>query len=277
VCVRRFRTRIGDVITPVIEAGDDRDDEAVIFVHGNPGSNEEFAEFVERLGERRRVLAIDMPGFGRAEKPETFEHTVNGYARHLADLADAFALRRVHLVLHDFGGPWGLRFAASDPGRVASIVLINALGMPDYRWHLLARIWRRRTLGEVAMRVTNRSRFGLALRLGNPIPIPEHHIETMYANFDAATRRAVLALYRATDESELDQLARDVAEHDIPALVIWGEADPYLTLTEAQRFRRSFPSARFVRITGSGHWPHLTTPEVVEDALNGWLRTHTAV
>jgi pimeloyl-ACP methyl ester carboxylesterase len=279
--MRRFRHRIGDVVTPFIEAGPDRadggDDEAVVFVHGNPGSGEEWADLVERIGEDRRAIAFDMPGFGRADKPEDFAYTVDGYARHLADMADTLGLARMHLVLHDFGGPWGLRFAAEHPGRVASLVLINALGMPEYRWHLLARIWRRPGLGEFAMRATNRSSFGVALRVGNPVPIPEHHVETMYANFDAATRRAVLELYRSTEESDLAPLTRGWPSHDLPALVIWGGTDPFITLTDAQRFRRIFPSARFVRIADSGHWPHLTTPEPVEDALVAWLRAHGSV
>jgi pimeloyl-ACP methyl ester carboxylesterase len=288
--MRRFRHRVGDIVTPFIESGpggrrgvavQGGSEDAVLFVHGNPGSGEEFADLVERIGEQRRAVAFDMPGFGRADKPDPaeglFDHTVDGYARHLAEVVDSLSLQRVHLVLHDLGGPWGLRFAAQHPERVASVVLINAGGMPGYRWHLPARVWRRPGLGEAAMRATNRTGFGLALRAGNPIPIPEPHIETMYANFDAATRRTVLAFYRATDETELDRVAQGASGLTVPVLVIWGEVDPFLPLTDAQRFRRVFPDARFVRIAGSGHWPHLTTPEPVEDALVAWLRPRVPI
>jgi pimeloyl-ACP methyl ester carboxylesterase len=282
--MRRFRHRVGDIVTPFIEAGPpgggSRGDDAVVFVHGNPGSSEEWTDLVARLGEDRRAVAFDLPGFGRADKPHpddtTFDYTVDGYARHLGDVVDALGIARAHLVLHDIGGPFGLRFAAARPGRVASVALVNALGMPDYRWHALARIWRRPRVGELAMRATTRTGFDLVLRLGNPIQIPEDHIETMYANFDAATRRAVLALYRATGEAKLDGFAASVSRLELPALVIWGETDPFISLTDAQRFRRVLPDARFVRIAGSGHWPHLTTPQSVEDALVSWLRTHAS-
>ncbi len=282
--MRRFRHRVGGIVTPIIEAGPpgtrEGGQDAVVFVHGNPGSSEEWVRFVERVGEDRRAIAFDMPGFGRADKPHpdepTFDHTVEGYADHLAEVADTLGLSRFHLVVHDFGGPWGLWFAAEHPDRVASLVLVNALGMPDYRWHAIARIWRRQGWGELAMRATNRRSFGFALRLGNPVPIPKPHIETMYANFDAATRQTVLSLYRSTDEPDLDRLAERLRGQRLPALVIWGETDPYISLTDAQRFRRIFPDARFVRIPGSGHWPHLTTPEPVEDALLTWLRSHIA-
>jgi pimeloyl-ACP methyl ester carboxylesterase len=279
--VRRFRQRVGAIVTPFIVSDPQPAGEggaaAVVFLHGNPGSSEEWAGLVERVGEDRRAIAFDMPGFGRADKPHpddpAFDYTIDGYARHLADVVDTLGLSRLHLVLHDLGGPWGLRFAAAHPDRVASLVLLNAGGMPDYRWHAMARIWRRPVLGELAMRTTNRRRFGLALRSMTPTPVPQAHIETMYANFDTATRRVVLALYRATDESEFDRIGDQLKGTNLPVLAIWGEPDPFVSLTDAQRFRRIFPDARFVRIPDGGHWPHLATPEPVADALVSWLET----
>ena len=55
-----------------------------------------------------RALAMDMPGFGTADKPEDFDYSVPGYARHLGKLLAERGVRRAHLVMHDFGGPWGL-------------------------------------------------------------------------------------------------------------------------------------------------------------------------
>lgn len=270
--MRRFRRRIGDIVTPVIEAGPEQLDEAVVFVHGNPGSAEEWAGLVARVGETTRAIATDMPGFGRADKPEDFEYTIAGYARHLADVIDTFGLRRVHLVMHDSGGPWGLRWIVDHPDRAGSVVLINAVGMPGYRWHLMARIWRTPGLGELAMQTTTHAGFRLALRLGNPVPVPRDAAEQMYEHFDAATRRAVLRMYRATETSDLDRLADELAAHDLPALVVWGVTDPYISITDAERFREVLPDARFVRIPDGGHWPHLSTPEAVEDAVLPWLR-----
>lgn len=50
---------------------------------------------------------------------------------------------RVHLVLHDFGGPSALQWAAGDPDRFASVLLINCAVLLDYRSHYLACIWQR--------------------------------------------------------------------------------------------------------------------------------------
>ena len=66
-----------------------------------------------------------MPGFGRADKPRDFPYSVAGYAEFLDGVLEELGIDRVHLVVHDFGGPWGMEWAARNPSRVASAVLIN--------------------------------------------------------------------------------------------------------------------------------------------------------
>src|SRR5688572_25780032 len=126
---------------PVLQAGPRGAREAVVFLHGNPGSGQEFADLVEATGDFARAVAPDMPGFGRADKPEDFRYDVAGYADHIDSLLAELGIDRVHLVLHDLGGPWGLEWAARDPGRVGSVTLLNTGALIGYRWHVLARIW----------------------------------------------------------------------------------------------------------------------------------------
>ena len=84
-------------------SGPDADREAVVFLHGNPGSSEDWLELLESAGDFVRAIAPDMPGYGKSERPRHFEYSVPGYARFLASLFDELGLERVHLVLHDFG------------------------------------------------------------------------------------------------------------------------------------------------------------------------------
>src|SRR5690606_20216794 len=125
-----------------------------------------------------------------------FDYTVNGYETHLGRLLDALKIDRVHLVLHDFGGIWGLAWAAQNLQRTASVTLINIGIMPGYRWHYLARIWRTPVVGELFMATTTRWGLKQSLRHGNPRGLPDTYFNELYDNFDAGTRRAVLKLYR---------------------------------------------------------------------------------
>jgi len=78
---------INGIRTPVRDTGPSSGDEAVVFVHGNPGSHEDWADLVERVAPFTRAVAMDMPGFGHADKPSTFPYDVDGYAAHLQALA----------------------------------------------------------------------------------------------------------------------------------------------------------------------------------------------
>jgi pimeloyl-ACP methyl ester carboxylesterase len=147
---------------------------------------------VERTGAFARAVAWDHPGFGQADKPAGFDYTVQGYA-HLGRCLDALGITRAHLVLHDFGGPWGLAWAATHPDAFASATLINIGILPGYHWHYHARIWRAPVLGELFNATTTRTGFGLLLRHGNPRGLPQPFVDRMYTDLDRGTKRAILA------------------------------------------------------------------------------------
>ena len=111
--------------SPVLEGGPAGAEEAIVFVHGNPGVAAHWTALLEPAGAFARAIALDMPGYGGADKPRELPYTVDGYAAHLTGALDQLGVRRVHLVLHDFGGPWGLQWAADHPEAHASTTLIN--------------------------------------------------------------------------------------------------------------------------------------------------------
>ena len=265
---------VDGVRSPYLNAGPTDAPEAVVFVHGNPGPAEDWRRLVARTGAFTRAVAPDMPGYGGADKPDRFDYTVDGYARHLGGILDQLGLRRVHLVLHDFGGPWGLTWAAEHPDRFASVTLVNTGVLRGYRWHYLARIWRTPVLGEAFMRMGTLPAFRLLLRHGNPRGLPREVIERMYRDFqDPAVQRAVLRLYRATDTAaSAHQRLRSL---DRPALVVWGARDPYLPVRYARRQREAFPQAEVVVLDDSGHWPMIDHPVAVEQAVLPFLRILT--
>jgi pimeloyl-ACP methyl ester carboxylesterase len=266
-------TTIAGLRAPILRAGAPST-EAIVFLHGNPGSGRDWQQLVEQTGAFARALAPDMPGFGQADKPGDFDYTVEGYARYLEALLQAEGVQRVHLVLHDFGGPWGLSWAAQHADRVASITLMNVGLMPGYRWHSTARIWRTPILGELFMAITNRPGFKLSMKKGNPRGLPDAYVEEMYRNFDRKTRAAVLKLYRNTsDLSALsERIAQVLAPRRIPALVVWGEADPFGSARYAEMQRQFFDVRRVVLLPDSGHWPMIDNPAAVSEAVAPFLR-----
>lgn len=146
--------------------------------------------------------------------------------------------------------------------------------MPGYRWHDMARIWRTPLLGELFMATTNRPGLKLALKHGNPRGLPEDYFNEIYASFDKGTRRAVLKLYRDTNDlgALSDRWVAPLVPLKLPALVIWGVHDPYVSVRYAEVQREFFAVDQVVRLEDSGHWPMIDNPVAVREAVVPSLR-----
>ena len=268
------RLDAGGTRSRLLQAGPKDNAEAVVFVHGNPGSADDWRALITAVGGTgRRALALDLPDFGESLAPPGFEHTVDGYAAFLERALETLGVERVHLVIHDFGGPIGLAWAAAHPDSLASATLIDTGVLPGFRWHRLARLWRTPVLGELFQASSTRRAFRWGLSRGEPRGLPRGFVETMYDHYDRRTKRAVLKLYRATgDPAAMSaELIALLAPRDIPALVIWGEHDAYLPWEYAARQRDAFPSADVHVLPLSGHWPYADAPETVERLLLEFL------
>ncbi len=262
---------IDGIRTPLREAGPPEDREAVVFLHGNPGSGADWEELVDVVAAGgRRALAWDAPGFGRSAAPG-FVQSVDAHAAFVGRALDVLGVERAILVLHDFAGPWGLAWAAGAPERLAGAVLLGTGVLPGYRWHALAHAWRTPLLGELLMATTTRRGFRSLLGRGNPRGLPRAFVDRMYDDYDRPTRRAVLDLYRSVTETRAEALIAALRPLDRPALVLWGAHDPYLPVAFAERQREAFPSAEVVVLPDSGHWPFVDAADIVAERLASFL------
>jgi len=265
--VTRSRITVAGTATRLLQAGPAEASEAVVFVHGNPGSADDWERLIAAAaGTGKRALATDLPDFGETVAAPGFEYTAPGYATFLGETLRDLGVERVHLVLHDFGGPIGLVWTAMNADALASITLIDTGILPGYKWHRLARIWRTPGLGELFQATATRGAFRTLVNRGEPRGLPRPFIDQMYDHYDRRTKRAVLKLYRATDDpgAAAKELSALMAPRDVPALVIWGENDAYLPAAFAERQRDAFPSAAVHVLPGSGHWPFADAAETVE-------------
>jgi pimeloyl-ACP methyl ester carboxylesterase len=273
--VRHTRIRIGGVATRVVQAGPRRARQAVVFVHGNPGSSRDYDALVAATGRFARAVAFDMPGFGRADDRPGGPYTVDGGARFIEDLTRRLGIRRVHLVLHDFGGPWGLEWGGQHGDRLESVVLIDTGVFIGYYGHPAALVWHTPLAGEAYSATTTRATFTAFLQANNPRPLPDRFVDRMYDDFDRATRCAMLHYYR--DIANPDAMGRAQAASlrqrpDRPALVVWGKQDPYVPASLAQTQRKAFPKAEIHVLDGDGHWPFVDEPARVSGLVIPFLR-----
>jgi pimeloyl-ACP methyl ester carboxylesterase len=239
---------------------------STVYVHGNPTHSGDWLPFLERGG---AALAIDLPGWGRTEKPAGFDHTMHSlsafHERALAELG--IGPRR--LVVHDWGA-LALIGAQRRPDLVERLVAIDAVPLlPGYRWHWVAQLWRRRPLGELLNATATRASLALLMRQarGDYSPMSDPFVEMVWEHWDAGTQAAILALYRDADPAVLAVAGRDLGRLDCPALVLWGERDRYLPLRFGAAYAQALPGGRLEVVRGAGHWPWIEEPAVVDRVL----------
>ena len=225
-------------------------DTPLLYVHGVPTDGDDWLPFLERTG----GVAVDLPGFGRSDKPPHFDYSIDGYGAFLREFTDHVGLERFALVVHD----WGAVGLALPPERIERLVVMNAVPfLPGYTWHRVARLWRTPLGGELAMGFT----FKWSMRRG----MPDALVDRAYERFDHGTQRAILKLYRSAPPERLAAAASLLPAITAPALVLWGDPDPYLPTELAHRYADSLGGdARVEVVEGGGHWPWVHRPEVVE-------------
>jgi haloalkane dehalogenase len=239
---------------------------AVLLLHGNPDSSIMWEGVAERLGQRYRCIAPDLPGFGHSQVPAAFAPSLDGMAQFIEQFLAAAGLDTpLDLVAHDFGGPFAFAWAVKHPQAVRRIAAINTLFFSDYRWHFWARVWRTPILGELSMLALNRTMFAQAMRRNAP-RMSDAHIDRTFALMSPGMRKEVLRLYRAAADSEsfkpweTDFLALVRSK---PTLVIWGDKDPFIAKDFAERFNAS----RVVHLPDAGHWAPVEAPAECADAI----------
>lgn len=233
-----------------------------VYLHGVPSNSDDWLPFLRAGG----GIAPDLPGFGRSGKPATRRYDIAEYDAFLERFLDHVGAARVSLVMHDWGGV-GLVLAQRVPERVERLVVINCVPLlPGYRWHRTAKIWRTPILGELFQGTVNATTLRLVSRESNatPGPMPQEWQRSVLEHFDHGTQRAILRLYRSSPAEKLERAGERLGALDKPALVVWGERDPYIPGRFGAAYARALPKAELDALEDAGHWPWLDRPDVID-------------
>jgi haloalkane dehalogenase len=256
-----FRTR-------VLESGSGP---PVLLLHGNPDSAGEWGPVMQALGNRRRCLAPDLPGFGACEEPPaTFDFSRSAQARFI-DAVVAGVSEKLTVVVHDIGGALGLPWAAEHLERVRGVVVTNTVAFADFHWFPVARLWGsgslRARLGMHAIGPANGALFRRIFSRLCPELAPAD-LDRMTREFaqNAVAKRSTLRLFRQmTRPGFFDGYAELLKRlgSSVPVHVVWGEPDAFIGPQWAERFG----AATLERAVGAGHFVPLGAPAAVAQAI----------
>jgi haloalkane dehalogenase len=266
----QLKSAAGLAYRDALPADDAVDSAPVLCIHGFPETSYMWRAVLDSLAASgRRAIAPDLAAFGESpsDPPGTWAQHVEAIRR----FHDELALGPVWLVVHDWGGLIGLRWACDHPEAIAGVVISDTGFFPDGRWHGMAKALQEKGQGEQLLEAFEREGFGQMLASFSP-GFDEAAADEYWRVFDSEEgRRAVLTFYRTCDFSELAPYQAKLAALDVPTLLLWGENDQFAPLGGAYRFKKLIPHAELVVVEGAGHFVYADEPERTAREVGAFL------
>ncbi|WP_405120289.1 alpha/beta fold hydrolase [Pseudomonas leptonychotis] len=251
-----------------------RDDSApIVLLHGTSASLHTWEGWVAVLQDKRRVISLDLPGFGLTGPFPDGDYRMSHYSAFLANVLEQLQVPRAVVAGNSFGGQLAWQFALDHPQRVERLVLVDAAGYPRNATSMpigfrLAQI---PALAPVMANVLPRPMIEASIRnvYGDPDQVSDELIDRYYeltlraGNRDALRQRFI--------QVEAGQSYTRISELKMPTLILWGGRDELIPAVNAERFKRDIKGSRLVLFDELGHVPQEEDPARTVAVLMGFL------
>jgi pimeloyl-ACP methyl ester carboxylesterase len=244
---------------------------AVMLLHGFGSSLQTWDVWAKGLATTHRVVRIDLPGSGLSPPDPAHDYRDERSLDMLMALMDSLGLQRTSLVGHSMGGRIAWTFAAKFPERVDKLVLVAPDGFASFGFEYGKPMDVPATLG--------------LMRHVLPKPLLRMNLQSAYARPEAlseavTTRYHDLILAPGARQAMLDRLRQTVLQEPVPllrqikapTLLVWGEADAMIPLSNAQDYLQALQSSRLVSWPQVGHLPQEEAAELSLKAVADFLR-----
>ena len=235
----------------------------LLFLHGAGGFFRE-NPFLDRLAERYRVVAPELPGFGESTGEELLED-MQDFAQHSWDVATELGLEKPHVVGHSMGGMIAAEMAATQPNDLGKLVLVGAAGLwiperpiPDL-YAMLPHEYPRVLAHDPTL--------AMSLLTGG---LDLSNVEVLAEFYIANSRRMAMAgkiLFPIPNRRVDKRLYRVTAE----TLVLWGASDVLIPPVYGEKWQSLIAGAKLVRIAEAGHLLPYEQPDVFVSTVSGFL------
>jgi haloalkane dehalogenase len=255
---------------------DEGDGAPVVFVHGEPTWSFLWRKVMPPVRDAGfRCIAPDLLGFGRSDKPVDLDwYTYDRHTQSLLDLLDDLDVTGVTMVVHDWGGPIGLRAAVETPKRVDRLVILNT-GLWTGRQRMSEAWTRFRDFVErtedlpVGFLVK-----GACLNDPGEAVIAAYDAPFPNAASKAGARAFPLVIPRSPEETGAaagQRVLETLKGDERPTLILWADSDPILPLSTGERFAAAIGRDAPEVIEGASHFLQEDRGEQIGARIAEWL------
>ena len=255
---------------------DEGEGEPILLLHGEPTWAYLYRKMIPSLAEGARVIAPDLIGFGRSDKPT--ERDWYSYQRHLDSIVQLIVhlrLESITLVVQDWGGPIGLRVAITHRDRFAHLVILNTgLFRPGPKWPSEAFLnWRSFAEANPDLPI------GFILQGATTSGLEEDVLAAYEAPFPTAEAKAGAAAFPLLvplqpddpGAAEMAHIGNALEMWHKPVLVAFSDDDPIFPQRSGERLAARIPGAIFVPIEGASHFLQEDKGEEIATLIRDWL------
>lgn len=243
--------------TMYLEGGPAIDSEPILFLHGWTISTTPYQETLELLCQHYRVIAPELPGFGKTTHP-TFVADYAGYVTCITDFLKALNQQKVHVIGHSGGGAVGVALAAAIPTVVKSLIIIDSTGIP---------------LGSLP-EVVLRRLIDLPAQIGKLEPVSTlQFVQALIGNSVFKTQNMLQAVWLAL-EKDLRPLLPQI---QCPTLIVWGDHDLFVPVKFAYEFAQGISNSQLIILKDEYHeWVFYRSQKcvnIIHNFLNEFARS----
>lgn len=257
----------------VRDTGPRDDPMPIVLLHGMASSLHTWEGWQQELQKERRVITVDMPGFGLTGPSPQGEYRIEAYTRFVLRLLDTLGVRRVILGGNALGGEVAWQTAVLAPERVRKLILVDADGYPlsPLSQPIAFQISGARGLRWIAERILPRSIIESSVRnvFGDPAQVTQERIDRYFElNLRVGNRGA---LFQRMDQSESGAQQALIHRIQQPTLVLWGGKDGMVPVSLADRFCQDIPRCKKVIFRSLGHIPQEENPQLTLAPVKAFL------
>ncbi|MFZ2493689.1 MAG: alpha/beta fold hydrolase [Thermoanaerobaculia bacterium] len=241
----------------------------VVLVHGVTTSSFIWRRVFPLLTPRYDVLAVDLLGCGRSDKPPAADLSVRAQTSLLQNFLSRLDLGPVHLVGHDVGGAIAQLLAVRSPSQLASVAVVNTVGY-DY-WPVQPIVTLRTpVVRQIAMATLDLGMLKVIVRRGlnhkdrATAELLGHFHEEIGAD---ASRKPFLQFLRSLNNRDLMDIVPELPKIKLPFLIVRGDGDVYLSPEISRRLHHDIEGSKLVHIETAGHFVQEDEPELLAQAL----------
>jgi len=263
------------------DEGIQSDSTPLILLHGMSSSLNTWDSVVIGLKDKKRVISLDLPGFGLTGPSPENAYNFNYYSKFIDSFTTRLKIKRFILVGNSMGGAISWNYALHNPQGLAKMVLVDAAGYP-----------KKGESGSLGFTIASTPVINNLLLYATPKFLVRKSLETVYYDQDRVTdeqverfhdvairegnRAAALLIFKGSFQRNskrfLNSNIARIKEIKTPTLILWGDKDNLISVDNVAQFQRDIQGSQAEIYKNVGHVPMEEVPGKVAASIAGFVK-----